>query len=64
MRLFIAGWFFLLTLTPAAVRAETSWPQFRGPDGQGHSWAVGVPLRWSEKENIVWKMPIVGRGWS
>jgi len=64
MRLFIAGWFFLLTLTPAAVRAETSWPQFRGPDGQGHSRAVGVPLRWSEKENIVWKTPIVGRGWS
>jgi len=64
MRLFMAGWFFLLALSSAAARAEANWPQFRGPDGQGHSNAVGVPLRWSEEENIVWKTPIVGRGWS
>ena len=45
-----------------ARRAE--WPQFRGPDGQGHSSEQGLPLEWSETRNIAWKAPLRGRGWS
>jgi len=48
----------------AASAAAADWPQFRGPDGQGHAEARGLPLTWSETENIAWKMPIAGRGWS
>lgn len=44
--------------------AEDEWPQFRGPDGNGHSAAVGLPLKWSETENIVWKTAIPGSGHS
>lgn len=51
----------LLGITHA--KAE-DWPQFRGPNGQGHSSEEGLPLHWSETENIVWKVPIPGRGWS
>jgi outer membrane protein assembly factor BamB len=40
------------------------WPQFRGPDGQGHSNEKTLPLTWSETENVRWKVPIPGRGWS
>ena len=40
------------------------WPQFRGPDGQGHSDAKDIPLQWSETKNIVWKTAIPGKGWS
>ncbi len=40
------------------------WPQFRGPDGDGVSRAAGLPLRWSESENVRWKTPIHGKGWS
>src|SRR5436190_13204986 len=40
------------------------WPQFRGPDGQGHSSEQALPLTWSEQENVSWKVPIPGRGWS
>ncbi len=40
------------------------WPEFRGPTGQGHSSSNHLPLTWSETENIVWKAPIPGRGWS
>ena len=40
------------------------WPQFRGPDGQGHSSEQALPLTWSEQENVRWKVPIPGRGWS
>ena len=54
-------WF--ATLTPAVVAGDI-WPQFRGPDGQGHSDARGLPLSWSESENVTWKAALRGRGWS
>lgn len=47
-----------------AVRADDEWPQFRGPTGQGLSQATGLPLTWSETENIVWKSAIPGEGHS
>ena len=41
-----------------------SWPEFRGPEGNGHGPAVGLPLGWGETENVAWKTPIHGHGWS
>src|SRR6187200_1973968 len=46
----------------AAVKQD--WPQFRGPDGQGHSLERGLPLEWGEGRNVRWKSPIAGLGWS
>ena len=46
------------------AHAGENWPQFRGPEGNGCSDAKGLPLRWSEKENVKWKTAIHGRGWS
>ena len=46
------------------ARGGDNWPQFRGPLGNGHTGAVGLPLAWSETENIKWKTPIRGRAWS
>ncbi|MDA7527993.1 PQQ-binding-like beta-propeller repeat protein [Planctomicrobium sp.] len=43
--------------------AEDS-PQFRGADARGVSDNPSLPVRWSETENILWKQPISGRGWS
>ena len=40
------------------------WPQFRGPDGQGHSDQTGIPIHWKEDENITWKTAVPGQGWS
>ncbi len=40
------------------------WPQFRGPTGQGTSDEQGLPLNWSETNNVRWKTPIPGKGWS
>lgn len=48
----------------AASAAASDWPQFRGPDGQGHVADTGLPVSWSETENIAWKTPIAGLGWS
>jgi outer membrane protein assembly factor BamB len=47
-----------------AVRAGDNWPQFRGPTGDGLSDAKTVPTRWSETENIRWKVAIHDKGWS
>jgi outer membrane protein assembly factor BamB len=41
-----------------------NWPQFRGPDGNGVSDATGLPLTFSDTENVRWKTPIHGKGWS
>ncbi|HVC94830.1 MAG TPA: PQQ-binding-like beta-propeller repeat protein [Pirellulales bacterium] len=49
---------------PVATNVEVDWPQFRGPDGQGHASARELPLTWSETENVAWKVAIPGLGWS
>lgn len=43
---------------------EPSWPQFRGPTGQGVIVDADPPLNWSATENVVWKRAIIGTGWS
>jgi outer membrane protein assembly factor BamB len=43
---------------------RTEWPDFRGPDGQGHSEARNLPIAWSEQTNIAWKTAVPGAGWS
>src|SRR5512145_2414620 len=53
----------LCALCPTHVVAQ-DWPQFRGPGGQGHSEEQGLPVVWSESTNILWKVPVPGRGWS
>ena len=52
----------LVLAAPSPVASE-DWPQFRGPTGQGHSSEVGLPVEWSETQNVLWKVP-VGGGWS
>jgi len=49
-----------LTSVPAAAQ----WPQFRGPEGQGHSQERGLPLTWAESLNVRWKSQVPGLGWS
>lgn len=53
---------------PGSSRAD--WPDFRGPwhDGRavapGQTNNIGLPLHWSNSENVKWKAPIPFRGWS
>lgn len=47
-----------------SARGDT-WPQWRGPEGQGHAaTAHDLPGTWSETDNVAWKTPLPGRGWS
>src|SRR5260370_8588085 len=52
------------TLTFTAVAAAENWPAWRGPRLDGSSLEKGLPLKWSEAENVAWKTPIPGIGHS
>ncbi len=56
-------WFSIFILL-SNVYGGDSWPQFRGPFGDGRSDCHNTPLHWSETENIKWKTAIHDRGWS
>jgi outer membrane protein assembly factor BamB len=53
----------LFLLGSLSVNAD-NWTEFRGQAGDGHSPAKSLPLTWSETQNVRWKTPIHGRGWS
>ena len=40
------------------------WNQFRGPNGDGKSNALNLPVEFSESKNVRWKTPIHDQGWS
>lgn len=57
----------LLAIAAVACKqtvADDEWPQFRGPDANGHAPAARIPLKWSETENVTWKTAIPGTGHS
>jgi outer membrane protein assembly factor BamB len=58
--------FVLLALGVPSAQAD--WPEFRGPSGDGHASGdtkpIGLPLHWSETNNVRWKTEIPNRGWS
>lgn len=51
----------MVTQTGAAMNY---WPHWRGPSIQGLVSSKGYPDRWSDTENVVWKVPVAGRGHS
>jgi outer membrane protein assembly factor BamB len=65
LRLFFPPVVLLICLASIADAAE--WPEFRGPTGDGHAKSengkpLGLPLKWSETENVKWKTEIPHRG--
>jgi len=54
----------MLIVQCSLVQAGDNWPDFRGPECNGHSDAAGLPLHWSEANNVKWKTAVHDRGWS
>jgi outer membrane protein assembly factor BamB len=52
----------LLLMSAACTAWGADWRQFRGPTGQGISDEKGLPVRWSSRENIAWKVKLPGAG--
>ncbi len=55
--------FWTVAFSFALANARADWPQFRGPDGQGHSAVSYLPTTWGPT-NIAWQIEIPGSGWS
>ncbi len=55
---------FFAVLGLCSSLAHAQWPDWRGPTADGLSDATGLPLVWSESENVAWKTPIHDRGHS
>jgi len=58
---FLCSVMSLVIVLSGVVLAE-NWPGWRGPRGDGTSMEKNVPVRWSETKNVVWKVPIPGKG--
>lgn len=70
------SWLFISTLLAIAVviacssnteeAPVTHWTHFRGSQVNGHAAQdqLDAPLEWGESQNIAWKTPIHGQGWS
>jgi outer membrane protein assembly factor BamB len=54
---------FALLFAAATVSAE-DWPGWRGPRADGTVSDKGFALKWSETENVKWKLPLPGTGHS
>jgi outer membrane protein assembly factor BamB len=52
----------LALLTLPATAADFS--QFRGPAGDGHAIAAGLPVNWNSTDHVTWQVPVAGKGWS
>ena len=61
LQLCIAIWFIPM------AHAQSDWPTWRGPNGNGTaieaaSAAKSYPIRWTDSENVRWKLALPGRG--
>ncbi len=54
----------LIFFPSVSSSASSSWPQWRGPEQSGLAEESNPPANWSETDNIRWKVPVDGEGWS
>ena len=47
-----------------AAAGDADWLQFRGPASSGVSGNSNLPETWNASDNVAWKTPIPGHGWS
>ena len=56
--------FFLLILNSVSEIQAQNWPCWRGPNGDGTSPETSLPVKWDSVTNVVWKVPVPGKGYS
>ena len=62
MKLHLERMSVLIILLSATTVLGADWTRFRGPGGLGVSDEIGLPVKWSSNENIVWKTELPGPG--
>lgn len=56
--------FISLLFLISCTSEKQNWTHFRGSNMDGHANVELAPLSWSDTENIVWKVPVNGLGYS
>jgi len=54
----------VLTYSQHVLLATENWPQWRGPFGTGVAAAGDYPIKFSDTENVAWKLRLPGKGTS
>ncbi|MBA4147017.1 MAG: PQQ-binding-like beta-propeller repeat protein [Verrucomicrobia bacterium] len=57
---FLSLGFFFSVITTSALAAN--WPGWRGPTGYGITTETNLPTKWSDTENVRWKVKLPNRG--
>lgn len=52
---------WLLVLVLAIQASAQSWPQWRGPNGDGVSNEKNLPITWSKSKNVKWRCEVPGQ---
>ena len=56
------GWAAAMVLLAGVALSAADWPEWRGPQRDGHSMETNLPERWSPAgENLAWRAPFGGR---
>ena len=58
------NFFMLLVATMGIPNIHADWPEFRGPSQNGVVADNGLPVTWSQEENVLWRTELPGEGWS
>jgi outer membrane protein assembly factor BamB len=53
---------YITALFAVGAAGAADWPQFRGPNAVGVSTDATIPVRFSEADGVLWKVPIPGAG--
>lgn len=51
-----------VSMVTVSGEGENYWPGWRGPSGQGYVKGSGYPDKWSDTENVLWRVDVPGRG--
>jgi outer membrane protein assembly factor BamB len=64
-RLIESARYFLafVLVSSVALAADSNWPRWRGPRGDGHATGTETPTRW-DPTSVLWKTPLPGNGQS
>jgi outer membrane protein assembly factor BamB len=54
----------LLLLNYNSKAQNVNWSHFRGNNLNGISDSKDVPVQWNDSVNVLWKVPLKGKGWS
>ncbi len=55
---------FTILLFISCSSEKQNWTHFRGSNMDGHANVETAPSQWSDTENVVWKVPVKGLGYS